>query len=123
MSRRSVAWRIHSYAAIGIWNRPVIRKKRDSAYRAPRSGDFDSAHPARTTAIRIFFLPPDATSRLYRERTWTWRDLECWQHTLKFGGASRNRTDVQGFAILCMTTLPSRQTYDAEARLQAVYTV
>jgi hypothetical protein len=24
------------------------------------------------------------------------------------GGASRNRTDVQGFAILCMTTLPSR---------------
>ena len=39
--------------------------------------------------------------------------------TLEFGGASRNRTDVQGFAILCMTTLPSRQTYDAEARLQA----
>ena len=25
------------------------------------------------------------------------------------GGASRNRTDVQGFAILCMTSLPSRQ--------------
>ncbi len=23
------------------------------------------------------------------------------------GGRSRNRTDVQGFAVLCMTTLPS----------------
>ena len=28
---------------------------------------------------------------------------------LRVGGASRNRTDVQGFAVLCMTTLPSRR--------------
>src|SRR5258708_40318095 len=48
---------------------------------------------------------------------------EGWAAKFEFGGASRNRTDVQGFAILCMTTLPSRQTYDAEARLQAVYII
>jgi hypothetical protein len=29
----------------------------------------------------------------------------------KCGGRDRNRTDVQGFAILCMTTLPPGQAY------------
>ncbi len=28
-----------------------------------------------------------------------------------FGGRDRNRTDVQGFAILCMTTLPPGQIF------------
>lgn len=28
---------------------------------------------------------------------------------IKLGGRDRNRTDVQGFAILCMTTLPPGQ--------------
>lgn len=29
----------------------------------------------------------------------------------KNGGASRNRTGVNGVAVRCMTTLPSRQTF------------
>ncbi|CFP67296.1 Uncharacterised protein [Bordetella pertussis] len=35
-----------------------------------------------------------------------------------FGGASRNRTDVHGFAIRCITTLPLRRqaTRKKEAR-------
>ena len=28
------------------------------------------------------------------------------QEELKNGGPDRNRTDVQGFAVLCITTLP-----------------
>src|SRR6266850_5156188 len=65
---------------------------------------------------------PDRSEVIYRMVMVTWRMLRdlCGS---SFGGGSRNRTGVHGFAGRCMTTLPSRLAYldeEGKARITPV---